>query len=222
MVDARREMVDAHLSGQAIDFADLAVPESAAAASANARALADALLRLRAGGTLRIGRGVWHVQGGVCADGVANVRIVLDGTLRWVDDIAAWPRDAQHRALPCLAFGRATNLTLTSASGDGVLDGNGQRWWGMPGIGYLWRGENRPRLLLLEHCRHVLVERVLLRDSPYWTAYFRNVDHLEARHVAKATAHRQPRGQSERTRRAPRGQSDRIPPICYAASPARL
>ena len=37
----------------------------------------------------------------------------------------------------------SVGLTLTS-SGVGTLDGNGAKWWGVPGVGYLTRGKNRP------------------------------------------------------------------------------
>lgn len=53
----------------------------------------------------------------------------------------------------------------------------------MPGVGYLERGENRPKLLELDSPREVLVERLLLKDSPYWTFWAHGADGLEVRHT---------------------------------------
>lgn len=64
----------------------------------------------------------------------------------------------------------------------GTLAGHGGKWWGFPGIGYLTRGENRPRLLRLEHCTDILVEKFALLQSPYWTFYANSVEGLEVRH----------------------------------------
>ena len=46
-----------------------------------------------------------------------------------------------------------------------LLDGQGAAWWGIPGVGYLERGENRPKLLELDGGRDILVEK-LLREQP--------------------------------------------------------
>lgn len=40
--------------------------------------------------------------------------------------------------------------------------------WGPPGIGYLERQENRPRLLNIEQSNYILVEKIILKNSPYW------------------------------------------------------
>ena len=44
--------------------------------------------------------------------------------------------------IECLHFFYIENVTFTS-SGVGTLDGQGELWWGLPGIGYLVREENR-------------------------------------------------------------------------------
>ena len=53
--------------------------------------------------------------------------------------------------------------------GRGLVDGQGARWWGVPGVGYLVRAENRPKLLVLAGSTRALVENLYLKDSPYWT-----------------------------------------------------
>ncbi len=110
-------------------------------------------------------------MGGVEVAGLTNVTIRFDGRLVFSDALDAWPRGADGRVKECLYFERCLGLTLTAArpyapplqgaayrppsppaSGAGVLDGQGQRWWGVPGVGYLVRGEDRPRLLHINAC----------------------------------------------------------------------
>ncbi len=84
-----------------------------------------------------------------------------------------------------MSFSNMTDFTITSSApptpgargadagahnGAGMIDGKGQKWWGFPGIGYLERGENRPRLVHLNGpSRNVKIERIFFKDPPYWT-----------------------------------------------------
>ncbi len=72
------------------------------------------------------------------------------------------------------------NVTFTS-TGTGTLEGNGKAWWGIPGIGYLERGENRLRLFHVKDSQDILVEHWFYHQSPYWTFYVNNVHNLEVR-----------------------------------------
>lgn len=63
----------------------------------------------------------------------------------------------------------------------GTLEGNGHAWWGIPFIGYLERGENRPRLIHMSAPKKVLFENIFLHNSPYWTFLADGIDGLEVR-----------------------------------------
>ena len=80
----------------------------------------------------------------------------------------------------CLKLDRMNNVTFTS-NGIGTLDGNGERWWGIPGIGFLVRQENRPKLLETYNSTNLLFENLFFLDSPRWTFWAKNVDGLEVR-----------------------------------------
>ena len=70
----------------------------------------------------------------------------------------------------------------TDADLGGLMDGRGAVWWGVPGVGYLVHGENRPKLLVLgDACVNLTVEHLLLKDSPYWTFLASGVVGLEVR-----------------------------------------
>ena len=148
-------------------------------------------------------------MGGITASGLEGVTIQFDGTIIFADDkksINNWPRHhppalaegkRQHhkkekhnkkrkkkkeRVQECMKFINCDHMTFTS-SGKGLIDGNGAKWWGVPGIGYLARGEDRPRLIMLEGGLHNLVENLILKNSPYWTFWAKDVAYLEVRYV---------------------------------------
>ena len=73
-----------------------------------------------------------------------------------------------------------SNVTFTS-TGTGTLNGNGATWWGFPGIGYIIRKENRPKLLEIASSRNILVENLFFKNSPYWTFWAHDVHGLEVR-----------------------------------------
>ena len=52
-------------------------------------------------------------------------------------------------------------------NGIGLIEGNGPTWWGIPGVGYLELGENRPRLLNIESGKNIKIERIFFKDPPY-------------------------------------------------------
>ena len=57
----------------------------------------------------------------------------------------------------------ALNAEDITIRGGGVIDGRGESWWPHRGP-----GETRPRLVVFDHCKHVLVEGVTLQNSPMW------------------------------------------------------
>ena len=87
----------------------------------------------------------------------------------------------QGDVFECIHFFNLDNVTFTS-SGVGTLDGQGEVWWGIPGIGYLVRGENRPRQFNIQDSTSILVENLFFLNSPYWTFWVHSVDGLEVRY----------------------------------------
>jgi len=122
----------------------------------------------------------FKIMGGIEAWNLNSVTIQIDGTLLFSDDIKNWPRYEDEDVLECIHFYNIENVTFTS-QGVGTLNGQGQRWWGIPGIGYLVRGENRPRLFNVQDSKNILVENLFFLDSPYWTFWVHDVDGLEVR-----------------------------------------
>jgi len=135
---------------------------------------------LRPGDIFIVPNTTFYTMGGIKAAGLKGVTIQIDGTIIFSEDMKHWPTDQNGRVFECFQFDNIENVTFTS-SGRGLLDGRGAVWWGFPGIGYIERGENRPRLLNIGKSRNLLVENLYFLNSPYWTFWAHQVDGLEVR-----------------------------------------
>jgi len=62
--------------------------------------------------------------------------------------------------------------------------GEGHSWWGVPMIGYLQTTENRPRLVRFNLISNLLIENIILQDSPYHTLYLDSVNNVEIRNIS--------------------------------------
>jgi len=157
----------------------------------NGAALNSSLASLAPGDVLVVPNKTYYLMGGIQARDLHSVVIQIDGTLEFASTtldaekyVNNWPRQgpgSKAQVYECLSFTNLTNVTFTSAS-EGQINGAGAKWWGIPGIGYLVRKENRPRLFTIHDSRDVLVEKLFLKDSPYWTFLASNVNHLEVRY----------------------------------------
>jgi len=168
--------------GRVIDFETDAggIPDSKTldTAWANGRLLNKTLASLESGDELLFQNKTYYTMGGIQADGLKDVVIRIEGTIEYSDDMKQWPRRQDDSVLECLSFTNAENVTFTS-SNKGVFQGNGDTWWGIPGVGYLERTENRPRLFHMDTCKSVLVENIRFLQSPYWTFTANSMDGLE-------------------------------------------
>lgn len=157
----------------------------------NGAALNASLAALQRGDTLLIPNKTFHLMGGIEAKDLDSNVIRIDGTLEfastWLNNhkyVEQWPRSgpgSNAGVLECFHFTNLNNVTFTS-SGEGTLNGAGSKWWGLPGIGYLVRKENRPRLMKLTNGKDVLIEHLFFKDSPYWTFLSEGMTNLEVRY----------------------------------------
>merc|ERR1711865_1319567 len=108
--------------------------------------------------------------GGVYAANLSHATLQIDGTLLWSDDIKAWPTIMKHNKtskmpITAMQFEDTVGLTITS-SGTGLLNGNGAAWGGIPGIGYLERGKNRPPMMNIKDAQDFLLEHINFVQAP--------------------------------------------------------
>ena len=145
------------------------------------RVRSSATFHLTAGDVFLVPNKTFLVMGGIKVYDLKSVTIQIDGTLIFSNNMDEWPRDSSGHVLHSLHMFNIDNVTFTSG-GMGTLDGQGEVWWGIPGVGYLVRGENRPNLLKITDSSNLLVENLFFFNSPCWTFWAENVDRLEVRY----------------------------------------
>ena len=66
----------------------------------------------------------------------------------------------------------ATNAEDLTITGGGTIDGAGESWWAearnQKDHGVMGAGVFRPRLMVFDHCRHILIDRMTVENSPSW------------------------------------------------------
>ncbi|MGB9031715.1 MAG: glycoside hydrolase family 28 protein [Acidobacteriaceae bacterium] len=123
------------------------------------------------GGTVRLSAGTW-----LSAPIVLKSNITLDldkgATLLGSADHQDYPAITEFRAPGRQSLVSATNATNVSITGEGVIDGAGESWWrearAFGDHGVMGSDHTRPRLVVFDHCQHVLVEGVTIQNSPMW------------------------------------------------------
>lgn len=146
----------------------------------NGRLFNFTLNQLKPNDTFVVPNMTFYTMGGIIARYLKHVTIRIDGTIIFsgsTQDVNDWPTDAQGNVFECFLFDYFVNVTFTSQT-QGLLDGNGAVWWGVPFLGYAERGENRPRLFHIRNSQKILVEKLFFLNSPYWTFWANQIDQL--------------------------------------------
>jgi polygalacturonase/lysophospholipase L1-like esterase len=99
----------------------------------------------------------------------SNLRLQLDqgATLKATDEPADFDAPKEEKGL--VAFVNGKNLTNITITGQGTIDGSGERWW--PPVKEAKKsGEpeprRRPRMVVLSKCKNVRIQDVTLQNSP--------------------------------------------------------
>ncbi|MGA7339533.1 MAG: glycoside hydrolase family 28 protein [Terracidiphilus sp.] len=125
----------------------------------------------KGGGTVRLTSGT-YVSAPIVLK--SNITLQLDkgATLLGSPDHADYPAKTEFHlpdAQPLVSATDAENIAIT---GEGTIDGNGGSWWqearSVHDHGILGNGHARPKLVIFDHCKHVLVEGITVQNSPMW------------------------------------------------------
>ncbi len=110
-----------------------------------------------------------------------NLYLEAGAKLKGSDDIADFPvLTTRIEGQTCPYFAALINADSISGlkiSGQGIIDGNGLRYWRAFWLRRAWnpqctnKDEQRPRLIFLQHCRNVELSGLWLKDSPFWTTH---------------------------------------------------
>ena len=125
----------------------------------------------RGGGTVRLIAGA-YLSAPIVLKSNIDLRLDKGATLLGSSDHGDYPAKTEFRLPGLQSLVSATNATNIAITGEGVIDGAGESWWQMAravkNAGVLGSGHPRPKLILFDHCKHVRVEGVTIRNSPMW------------------------------------------------------
>lgn len=125
----------------------------------------------KGGGVVELKPGTYLSAPVVLKSGI-TLQLDKGATLRGSQDFSDYPEITEFRAPGRQALVSATNAENVSIRGEGVIDGAGEPWWTMArrfkGSGIMGSEHTRPRLVVFDHCTHVLVEGVTIENSPMW------------------------------------------------------
>jgi polygalacturonase len=146
------------------------------------------------GGTIVVPPGVF-VTGSIFLKQGVNLRVEKDGVLKgsantndypWIDTRIAglemkWPA----------ALVNADGVTNLQLTGEGTIDGSGERWWNE-----YWAARaaekneidphfkvGRPRLVHIIRSKNILVRDLLMKDSAFWNLQLTYCDDIEVNHL---------------------------------------
>jgi polygalacturonase len=123
------------------------------------------------GGTVAIEGGIF-ISGPVVLRDHITLNIAAGATLLGSPDHADYPAKTEFRSPGLQSLVSATGANDVAITGQGTIDGNGESWWAearqFKDAGILGSEHTRPRLVVFDHCHHVLVEGVTLQNSPMW------------------------------------------------------
>jgi polygalacturonase len=104
----------------------------------------------------------------------SNITLQLDkgATLLGSADHGDYPPKTEFREPGLQSLVSETNASNVAITGEGVIDGAGESWWQMArsikNAGVMGSDHPRPRLVVFDHCKHILVEGVTIQNSPMW------------------------------------------------------
>jgi polygalacturonase len=125
----------------------------------------------KGGGTVRLTAGT-YLSAPIVLKSNITVRLDKGATLLGSADHGDYPAKTEFREPGLQSLVSATNSSNVTITGEGVIDGAGETWWQMArtikDAGVMGSDHPRPRLVVFDHCKHVVVEGVTIQNSPMW------------------------------------------------------
>ena len=125
----------------------------------------------KGGGTVRLAGGTF-LSGPIVLKSHITLDVENGATLLGSADHADYPEMTVLRTPGRQSLISAANADNLTISGGGTIDGNGESWWaearGQKEHGVMGAGVFRPRLMVFDHCHHILIEHVTIQNSPSW------------------------------------------------------
>ena len=113
------------------------------------------------GGVVRLAGAAKFVSGPLVLKSHITLEIAEGTTLEGSTNHDDYPEIEQFHEKGKQSLLSAANAEDITIRGGGVIDGKGESWWVNP-------HQMRPRLIVFDHCKHVLMENVTVENSPMW------------------------------------------------------
>jgi len=117
----------------------------------------------KGGGTVKLAGAAKFVSAPLVLKSHITLDIAAGTTLEASTNHADFPEIEQFHDKGRQSLLSATNAEDITIRGGGTIDGRGESWWENRGP-----GSTRPRLIVFDHCRHILMENVTVQNSPMW------------------------------------------------------
>jgi len=136
----------------------------------------DECAAAKGGGTVEVPAGTYLLAPILLKTNV-TLHLAKDATLLGSPDHDDYPVITEFRQPGHQALVSAVNAENVAISGEGTIDGNGDSWWHamrgappsvIPGSGIAGGQAARPRLVVFDHCKHVSLTGVTVKNSPFW------------------------------------------------------
>jgi len=125
----------------------------------------------RGGGTVSLAAGT-YLSAPIILKSKITLHLDKGATLLGSSNHQDYPPQTEFHLPDLQPLVSATNASDVAITGAGVIDGAGESWWlearNMKDHGILGNGHPRPKLIIFDHCKHVLVEGITVQNSPMW------------------------------------------------------
>lgn len=124
----------------------------------------------KGGGVVRLASGIF-LTGPIVLKSHIRLEVDTGATLLGSQDTQDYPQVELLREAALQPLVSATNAEDITITGGGTVDGAGQPWWE---IAWANKGKPksaaalRPRLVVFDHCRHVLIDGATIQNSASW------------------------------------------------------
>jgi polygalacturonase len=124
----------------------------------------------KGGGTVRLAAGTF-LTGPIVLKSHITLDVESGATLLGSQDKADYPQIEEMREAALQPLIGASNAEHITIRGGGIIDGAGKPWWDdvyshkhTPNF----TAALRPRLMLFDHCKHLLIENITVQNSASW------------------------------------------------------
>jgi polygalacturonase len=123
------------------------------------------------GGTVRLVSGT-YLSAPITLKSNITMHLEKGATLLGSPDHGDYPAKTEFHLPDLQPLVSAENAVNVAITGEGIIDGAGESWWqeirSLKDHGILGNGHPRPKLIIFDHCKHVLLEGITVQNSPMW------------------------------------------------------